>query len=264
MTSRRRVVWRLRIERSLFFIALLAAWELSARALGPTTMPAPLAVLDVVPDIVRAEDFRADLVLTLQQVVLALAIALVVGGGLGVLGWRYKLVRRSLFPWLALLNAVPSVLFYPVAIVLLGLGTASTVALSVFLGGMVITESTFAGLSSVSKVHLEVAACFRASQRDVFRKVLLPGAMEIISTGVRVGFTLVFVVVIATGYILSGGGLGYRLRFYYEAFQMPQLYALVLIVVALSLVFQLLFVSVLGWAGQSTRTSEAQLAVKMA
>ena len=67
--------------------------------------------------------------------------------------------------------------------------------------------------------------------------------------------------VVATGYILSGSGLGYRLRFFYEGFQMPQLYALVLIIAVLALACQGVLLLLLAWLrrGSSTRLDDVAI-----
>ncbi|WP_426243039.1 ABC transporter permease [Nocardioides sp. LHG3406-4] len=243
----------------LVAIGLVALWFFGAHQLGPMTMPSPTVVLGEIVPMLQSEVFVSDLRTTMSQILIALVLALVLGTGCGVLGWRFRSFRSAVFPWLSMLNTVPPVLLYPVAIIFFGLGTGSTVLLSIFLGGMVMTESTYAGLRSVERVHLEVASIFRASRVATFRKVLLPGALDIIATGLRVGFTLVFIVVIATGYILSGVGLGYRLRFYYESFAMSQLYALVILIIALSLACQVVLMAALRLVRSSDRATSKGL-----
>lgn len=246
---------RLALGRLALFACLIGAWFYGANQLGATTMPSPPVVIRELGNLLQSPELWGDIALSMKQVGITLVIALVVGVGVGVLGWRYAAIRKAVFPWMSMLNTVPPVLLYPVAIIFFGLGTASTVVLSIFLGGMVMAESTYAGLRSVERVHLEVASIYQASRIDVFRKVLLPGAMEVIATGLRIGFTLVFILVIATGYILSGGGLGYRLRFFYESFEMPKLYALVLVVITLSLACQFLLLGVLRLVRRSGQSS---------
>ena len=246
------------LGRIAFFLAMIGGWWVATRFLDPLTLPRPSEVVREILPILKSPTFREDLLVSIKQIVAAIAIASVIGLTIGTLGWRFSSFKAAMFPWLAIGNAVPTILLYPVAIVVLGLGSQSIVALSVFMGSMAIAENTYAGLTAVNMVYLEVAECYEASSFQRFRKVLLPGAIEAVATGFRVGFAAVFVLVVATGYILSGSGLGYRLRFFYEGFQMPQLYALVLIIAVLALACQGILLLLLAWLrrGNSIRLDD--------
>jgi NitT/TauT family transport system permease protein len=242
--SRRSVI----SQRVGLLIALVVIWDVQNRLglIDPQVLPAPGDVLSTFWDLLRVGDTWVDIRVTLGQLVMSMAIAMFLGTAVGLLAWRVRPFRSAVYPWLTAANAVPGLLFYPFAIVIVGLGTPSIVLLASLLGTFTMAELMLAGLREVSTVYLEVARTLRASRIDTLRSVVLPAAFGVVLTAVRVTFTLVFIVTIASQYILSGAGIGYRLRYYYEMFRTEQMYAYLLLIMVLSLTLQFLIARLLG------------------
>ncbi len=224
----------------MLVVVLVAIWEIASatHTVSPQTLPAPWDVLREFFTLLKTSATRHDLAVTMEQVLYALVIALLVGSVLGILAWRYLPFRSAVYPWLAVANAVPGMLFYPVTIVLVGLGTGSTVTLASILGTFTVSELMLAGLRQVRPVYLEVARSMEASRLDLLRKVALPASFTVLVSALRVTFTIVFITVVASQYILSGQGIGYELRFAYESFLTNKVYGLVLVIMVTSLVAQ--------------------------
>lgn len=242
---RRRV---LALQRTALVVLLVALWEgvTAAHLVDPLTLPPPYDVLKSFGTIITTGKTLSGLAVTMEQALLGVAIALVVGAVIGFMAWRYKWFRSAVVPWLAVANAVPGLLFYPVAIVLIGLGTGSIVALSALLGCFTVSELMLAGLRDVRPVFLELASSLEAGRMTVLRKVMLPASFTILVSAIRVTFTIVFITVIASQYILSGVGIGYELHFAYESFETNKVYAFVLLIMVVSLLCQFILVLLLG------------------
>jgi NitT/TauT family transport system permease protein len=226
----------------LLVVAAAVIWQVVSwtKTVDPSLLPAPADVWDGLRTVLPSSEFRSALAVTGEEVGIALAISVAIGALLGVSGWLSRLVYDSFFPWLVLVNSIPSVLFYPVAIVLFGLGTASIVALCVCIGSMPIAAATYAGFSGVDRSLLLLGRSYGLSNWGMVRRIVAPAALPVLIGGFRTSFTLSFVVVVASQYLLSGAGLGYELKFAYEAFQINSVYALVVITLVISLVCQAL------------------------
>jgi NitT/TauT family transport system permease protein len=232
--------WLTAGQRLLLVAVLVGIWELLTvtSTVSPQTLPAPWPVLDQAFSLIRTSQTQQNLAVTMEQVLYALVISLAVGLALGLLAWRYLPFRSAVYPWLAVANAVPGLLFYPVTIVLFGLGAGSTVTLASLLGTFTVSELMLAGLRDVRPVYLEVARSMQARRIDVLRKVVLPASFTVLASALRVTFTIVFITVVACQYILSGQGIGYELNFAYESFLTNEVYGLVLIIMITSLLAQ--------------------------
>jgi NitT/TauT family transport system permease protein len=244
--TRRR--WLNGIERAVVVAILVAIWEIASAThqVSPQTLPGPWVVLRQFGTLITTTKTLNDLAVTMEQVFYALLISMVTGTVLGIAGWRYRTFRSTVYPWLAVANAVPGLLFYPVTIVLVGLGTGSTVTLASILGTFTVSELMLAGLREVRPVYLEVARSMQASRTDLLRKVALPASFTVLVSALRVTFTIVFITVVASQYILSGQGIGYELRFAYESFLTDKVYGLVLVIMVTSLVSQAILIVALS------------------
>jgi NitT/TauT family transport system permease protein len=264
--ARRR--WLTTGQRVLVVAILVGIWELLSvtNTVSPQTLPAPWPVLDQAFNLIKTSQTQHNLAVTMEQVLYALVIALAAGSALGIVAWRYLPFRSAVYPWLTVANAVPGLLFYPVTIVLIGLGAGSTVTLASLLGTFTVSELMLAGLRDVRPVYLEVARSMEAGRLDLLRKVALPASFTVLASALRVTFTIVFITVVATQYIQSGQGIGYELRFAYESFLTNEVYGLVLIIMVTSLLAQTVLMLALSRlrgrrdsAGSTTALEQARI-----
>lgn len=253
-------------HRICIIFGVLVLWQAvtAGGLVTPQTLPRPWDVAKGFAEVVTRHDTMVDLGITMGQVVLGLTISLTLGSILGLLAWRFRLFMVSVYPWLSVANAVPGLLFYPLAIVLVGLGTPSIVLLSSMLGTLTMAELMLAGLRSIRPVYLEVARSMEASRSTVFRQVILPASFSVLLSALRVTFTLVFIVTIASQYILSGAGIGYRLRFAYELFDTVGVYSFVALIMLASLVCQYLLIFLLGRLKSSGEASAKEVVAHIA
>jgi NitT/TauT family transport system permease protein len=128
--------------------------------------------------------------------------------------------------------ATPRVAFIPLIIVLLGLGFKAKIAV-VFLGAvMPILINTYAGVLNADGELVEMARSAGANRRQIFRRILLPGALPFIVVGLRLGATIGLINTIVAELYTAISGLGGLLAFYGNTFQMGK-YFVVIITLAL-------------------------------
>ena len=150
---------------------------------------------------------------SLRRVLGGVAAALAVGIPLGLLMGRSALLRSFLNPFVELLRPIPPLAWVPIAILWLGIGDSSAVFL-IFLGAFFpILLNTVAGVLSIERGLIEAAVILGASRRDVFLKVLAPGALPATITGVRIAVGVGWMTLVAAEFtgVRSGYGLGYMI-----------------------------------------------------
>jgi ABC-type nitrate/sulfonate/bicarbonate transport system permease component len=125
--------------------------------------------------------------------------------------------------------ATPRVSFIPLIIVLLGLGAEAKVAI-VFLGAvMPILINTYAGVIHADGELVEMARSTGASRVQVFRRVLLPGALPFIVVGLRLGATIGLINTVVSELYTAVRGLGGLLALYGNTFQMSKYFVVVFV-----------------------------------
>lgn len=196
-----------------------------------TVVIAPTDMVASLWDILRSGDYTHAILLTLGNVAAAAAIATVGGFVVGVAVHALPALRRGIEPYLASYYAVPTFIFYPVFIVILGVGSAPIIAIAVLLAIVAMITATLNGLDRIPGVLDKTARMFRLSPLKRALLVQLPAAAPYLFTGARLSVAYSFIGVIASEFILSGDGLGYAIAYAYNNFENRTMYGLMLLII---------------------------------
>ncbi|OGL41278.1 MAG: ABC transporter permease [Candidatus Schekmanbacteria bacterium RIFCSPHIGHO2_02_FULL_38_11] len=150
---------------------------------------------------------------SLVRVFLGFILALMTGFLLGIImGWS-KRVSFYFNPVLELLRPVPPLAWLPLSVLWFGIGIMSKSFL-IFLGAFFpILVNTILGVNSIEKSLIDGCYSLGASRRDIIFKVVIPGSMPSVLTGIRIGMGIGWMTLVAaelTG-VKSGYGLGYMI-----------------------------------------------------
>jgi ABC-type nitrate/sulfonate/bicarbonate transport system permease component len=225
-----------RLVQAGFLVALALLWYFAATRGGVNRLllPDPVTVAADLFDILRTGEYIDDLRITLEE--LAAAFLIAVAGGLcaGYLVSRSPYATRVLEPLLAAIYAIPIILFLPLFVLFFGLGPASKIAIGAAIGFFPITLSTIAGFAGVDRVYVTAARAMGASSFHLFRFVLMPAALPVILTGLRMGFTTALLAIIGSETLASLGGLGHRIVSLAESMEMARMFAYIVFVIAIA------------------------------
>ena len=171
---------------------------------------------------------------TLTDVALACVAAVVVGVVLGTLIHRWRPFREALDPLFAAYYAIPVYAFYPLFIVIFGLGDVPQVLIGFMLALVAVIVNTLNGLDRVPRVLIKTARMHRLSPVATALKVTLPYAAPYIFTGVKLAVAYSFIGVIGAELIMSRTGLGYEIGFAYNNFDNAVMYPLIVLVLVVA------------------------------
>jgi len=150
---------------------------------------------------------------SLYRVFLGYAIAALLAIPLGLLmGWSPGLLKM-IRPLFELLRPIPPLAWIPIAILWFGIGIKSA-AFIIFLGAFFpILLNTISGALSIHPILIEAARTLHAREKDIFLKVLLPGAVPSIFVGMRIGIGIGWMTLVAAEFtgVKEGYGLGYMI-----------------------------------------------------
>lgn len=218
-------------------LILLALWEILARAgaLDPRFFSMPSEIFARLIELLQDGTLVTNTAITLRRMaigfVLATVPAILLGVTMGVSG-----IARALFtPLITAIYPIPKIALVPMVVILLGIGEPAKyaiVAISVF---FLVALNTVAGVRNVDQKYFDIARNNGANQWDQIWTVALPGALPSILTGVNLGLGFALTVIVGTELLLPQGGLGALIWAAYQVYDIPTIFA-VLIVVA-----------VLGW-----------------
>jgi len=240
--DRREARFASRAVQVTFLIALLVLWYLATTRwrVSPLLLPNPVVVLRDFWSILTTGEFIGDLRVTLTELVSAFGIAASSGLLVGYLISRSQYRIQVFEPLFAGIYSVPIILFLPLYVLLFGLGPASKIALGATISFFPIALNTIAGFGYVERTLVTAARSMGASDLQLFRYVLLPAALPIILTGMRMGFTVALLSIIGSETIASLAGLGHRIVYLAEGMEMAPMFAYIVFVVAIAAILNTL------------------------
>jgi NitT/TauT family transport system permease protein len=198
---------------------LLLAWQILVQAgrINPLFLPAPLSVLGAMWEMTRSGELPWAVLVNLNRVVQGFVYGSLAGVLLGLLAGAIRWVEDLLDPWVAAVYPIPKSALFPLFMLWFGLGNPSkivTIAVGVL---FLVLVNTMAGVHAINPVLLKAARDLGASRAQIFVKVILPGALPSIFTGLRLGAGMALILVFITEIEATKAGLGFLL---WEAFQL--------------------------------------------
>ncbi|MCW5772483.1 MAG: ABC transporter permease subunit [Rhodospirillaceae bacterium] len=221
----------------LIGLAVFAAAIEAANAGGllpALTIPAPSDVIAALIRLALQENLFSALGATLLTALVAVGLGIVVGLPAGYALYRYTSFGLAYRNWLGALFAAPTVLLYPLVLVLFGRSYVSIVVMGFVTGILPIVLGAREAFVAVPPTLLRVGRAFNVSPVQEFWKILLPAGAPMLFTGIRLGTIYTLVNVIGVEFLVNFGGLGYLVSDMYDRFDYPGMYAGILCVVLIS------------------------------
>lgn len=213
----------------VFLEVLVRSGAVSRFALAPSS-----EIIVRFVDLIKDGTVVSPLIETLVQVFITFLAVAAVGVIVGFCFWRWSLVRRAFEPLMLAFYAIPGVIFYPVLLVVLGIGPASIMGLGFLLGVTPVVLGVRDALGAVDPVLSRTATILGASPLAKYLKVVFPAALPAVGGALRLGFSYVVIGVIAGQFLVSTGGLGKLVADYYDRFQVAEVYAAAALVILLA------------------------------
>jgi ABC-type nitrate/sulfonate/bicarbonate transport system permease component len=226
-------VWTLRLA---IIVTVLVAWELLARS--------GLLFQDVVPSLVKIVAALGRLIVTaafwsnLGVTAMEVGVAMLIGGGAGlaagILIGGSRFLSRAYEPYLYYLGPTPKIIFFPVMIMWFGVGSGSKIAMGALSCFFPVALSVAAGMRGIDEVLIRVGRSFRASPMQMVTKIYIPAMIAPIVNGLRLGLGVAIIGTLLAETKLSNKGLGYLIIQSYQRFDMPEMYAMLIVVFTLA------------------------------
>ena len=253
-------VTRLRI---VILLTILVTWEAVAASgiLLRDVVPSVLTIGRALAELLFHPDLKVSLggtatmmpafywhlYVTIIEVAIALAIGGTTGLAVGLALGANPFLAKAFERYLYYLGPTPKIVFFPVMIMWFGVGPESKVAMGTLSAFFPIVLSAAAGMRQIESVLIRVGRSFRLNTRQMVTKIYLPAMREPIVNGVRLGMGVAMIGTLLAETKLSNKGIGFMIIDAYNTFDMPRMYAVLL----------MLFVIAIGANGLLGRASRA-------
>jgi len=192
-------------------LILAAAWELSSRLglVSPLALPPLSDVVSAWIDMIKDGELVTNGVTSIYRAFAGLALAVVIGGVLGIAMAWFKPVNVLLAPIVEIFYPLPKSALIPVTVIWLGFGDGSKILL-IFLGCMLpVTIGAFNGARSSERHLVWSARSMGASRLRMLWDVVVPSAMPELLNGIRTALALSFILLVSSELIVAQKGFGY-------------------------------------------------------
>jgi NitT/TauT family transport system permease protein len=228
---------RQRMKAALIRVALIAAVIgvievlcLTGR-IGRFSMQAPHKMLFDLWKLLASGKLNAAMVQTLGNAAIAFAAAFVLGVVAAVLLHGTKRARETLEPLFSTYYAIPVFAFYPLLIVIFGLGDLPQILTAFMLAVVTVIVNTLNGLDRVPRVYRKAARTQRLGMVHTAWRITLPFAWPYVLTGAKLA-----VGIIASEFLMGREGMGYEIAFAYNNFDNARMYPLIILVLGAAIV----------------------------
>ncbi len=194
----------------LLFVLIVGTWEGTVRGLDipDYVAPAPSQVAAAFWAGIRSGSYIVHTAYTLQEALLGFVIAAALGLLFGTLIAQSRLVEKTLYPYLIVIQTTPKVAIAPLLIIWFGFGITSKVIIAATVAFFPILVNVIAGLRSIDAEKIELMRSLNASKWQTFRMARLPNALPIIFAGLNVAIVFSILGAIVGEFVGSKVGLG--------------------------------------------------------
>jgi NitT/TauT family transport system permease protein len=196
-------------------------------------IPLPSSVLPALGELVTGGTLGQHTLVTVGEAATGFAIAVAIGLTLGTLIAEFRVVERILYPYLVALQTMPKIALAPVLLVWFGFGLGSKIAVAAVISLFPVLVNTIAGLQSCDPGRLDVLRALGASRWDCFRLVKLPNALPFIFSGLSAAVMFALTGALVGEFVGASAGLGYLIVQANNSMDIPQVFAILLILVAI-------------------------------
>lgn len=192
-------------------VLLILAWEIISRMewVDPFFFPPPTAILKSMLEMARSGELFRHMGISLYRALGGYFLAALLGLGMGILVCWSRRAEVMLDPIFELLRPVSTLGLVPLVIIWFGIGNGSKIAIVLKACFFPILLNTVAGIRGVNGKLIQAARSLGASESQVWIKVILPAALPVIFTGMRISTAISMMAIVGVEMLAADSGLGF-------------------------------------------------------
>ena len=232
---KRRNRW-VKLSQALICIGFFGIWELAARLgiIDPFIFSRPSNVVMAAVTMAKTGELWVYTGVTLGETILGFLLSTVLGTLIAIALWWSDFLRKTLNPYLVVLNALPKMALAPIIITWIGNNTRSIVFIAIITSIIVTILTVLTGFTEVDKDKITLARTFGAKKNQILRLVVLPASVPAMMNALEINIGLSFVGVIVGEFLMAKSGLGYMIVYSQQTFKMDRVMLGVIILGLLS------------------------------
>ncbi len=230
-------------------VAAVLLWVLADRRgwLPDQVLPGPAQVWDALRLSWGTGELPGAVAISLRRVLLGFALGAAAGLALGTALGLSRRVRQYLDPSFRATIYLPLLGWIPLFIMMLGVGESLKIVLIAKAALVPVALNTYGGIRAVPRHYFDLAELYRYSAVQRLWRVVLPAALPQVWSGLRLGLSVSFLMLVAVEFMTASEGLGYLMVSGQQLFQMDLVLAMAVVIGLIGLVQDRLLAAVEAW-----------------
>ena len=205
-------------------------------------LPGPITVLERLAHDLVASDLPRAILITMQRAAIGFGLALAIGTGVGLAIVRSKLLRSAVASLITGLQTMPSIAWFPLAILLFGLNETAIMFVIILGAAPSIANGLISGVDQIPRILLRAGQVLGARGWDRYRHVIFPAALPSFVTGLKQGWAFAWRSLMAGELLViiaNQPSIGVKLQFAREFSDAPGLLATMLVILTIGIIVDL-------------------------
>lgn len=186
----------------------LIEWGTRTEWISPLTLPRPSDVLQTFQELYQSGLLFKHLLPSLTRLVIGAAIGVSIGIATGVLIGLFSYIRAGLSPLIAAIFPIPKIALLPLFVIWFGIDEGSKYALIAFGTFTPTVVATYGAVDNVDRSLIRMGQSFGLTWLSIVRKIVLPGAMPGILSGLRISLAIAIILLVAAEMLGAEYGIG--------------------------------------------------------
>ncbi len=234
---------------AIVLAVFLLMWEVlaSSNTISALFFPPPSTIARTFWKLTMNGDLFTNAGMTFQRLFLGFGI----GGGAGLLlglgmGWSRR-IRTYFDPIVSALHPMPKIALFPLIVILFGIGETSKIVVITIATFFPMVINTMAGVLTINPTHFEVARNYGTSRWRTLWRVILPGSLPLIFTGLRISLNIALLLTVAIEIISAHEGLGAMIASAWRTLRTSEMYTSLLVIAVIGMLFNWLVHRLTQW-----------------
>ena len=208
--------------RILIILIFLISWEILAKfnLINTFLFSSPGRVINTIIKLFNTGELLKHMGITLYEVFISFSLASIIGIIIASILWRFEKLSKIVDPYITIINSLPKVALGPLIIIWVGASMNSIIVMALTISLFTTIINIYTGFINVNTNYIIMLKSFKASQFDIYKRVILPSNISNIVSTLKINISMSLIGVIMGELLVSKSGLGYLIMYGSQVFNL--------------------------------------------
>ena len=206
-------------------VVFLGAWMIISWRVSTNVLPTPIMAVNGIVDYHHSGDMYSDMLTTSKRIAFSFALSLTASIAIGVALGTSRHIEKLFGSWVTVMASVPSLLYLVISYLWLGISDQAAIVGAAFVVAPSMIFNVWQGMRGLDADLLEMGRAFGVPQATRIRRIMLPQTLPFVFAAARLGLALTWKIMIFAELLGRSSGVGYRIQFWYNLFNMERVLA---------------------------------------